>query len=75
MPMQDGGWGTNADGSENDLYCKFDYQDGKFTEPDLTVDGMVEKSVKLMTTELNFEETQARQMSEEIIPKLKRWQQ
>lgn len=42
MPMSRDtqGGGTNADGSKSAMYCSHCYQNGKFTRPDLTVDGM-----------------------------------
>lgn len=32
--------GSNADGSQSELYCSYCYQDGAFTQPDLTVTEM-----------------------------------
>ena len=66
-------YGTEADGSENKAYCKFCYQNGAFTKPDLTLQGMIDMSVHFMTTNMGFEEPKARAMSEAIIPHLKRW--
>ena len=34
------GGGTNADGSKSTLYCSYCFEDGKFTRPDMTVEGM-----------------------------------
>ncbi len=34
------GGGTHADGSKSLMYCSHCYQDGKFTQPDITVDEM-----------------------------------
>jgi hypothetical protein len=74
MPLGTPGfYGTNADSSENTDYCKFCYQNGGFTQPDLTVDGMIDSSAKFMTEHLKFDEAKAREMSEAVIPKLKRW--
>ena len=42
MPMKRDakGGGTNADGSKSNMYCSRCYADGKFLQPDLTVDDM-----------------------------------
>ncbi|RYG27173.1 MAG: hypothetical protein EOO01_41690 [Chitinophagaceae bacterium] len=40
--------GTNADGSTSKTYCALCYQDGKFTQPDMTVSEMKHLSVEKM---------------------------
>lgn len=44
MPLKkdEKGGGTNADGSRSAKYCSHCYQDGRYTTPDITVDGMQE---------------------------------
>lgn len=66
-------YGTNPDGSDSSEYCKFCFRTGYFTEPGLTVDGMIEKSVKHMMQELKFSKEKAEALATESIPKLKRW--
>lgn len=63
--------GTNKDGSKNEEYCTYCYQDGEFTK-DCTVEEMIDLCVPIMVKE-GFVEDQARAMMEEMIPKLKRW--
>ena len=67
-------FGTEPDGSPASEYCMFCYQNGAFTAPDQTVEGMVQSSVDFMTSNLGFSLEQATQMSNDVIPKLKRWQ-
>jgi hypothetical protein len=76
MPLSDefGNYGTMADGSKNPEYCQFCFQDGAFTNPALTVDGMVQSSIDFMTANLGFSHEQASEMSKNIIPTLGRWQ-
>lgn len=74
MPVQDGYYGTRADGSPEPEYCQFCYQHGAFTDPALTVEGMVERSVGFMSQHLGYTESEARRLSESVIPDLKRWQ-
>ena len=39
MPLnKEENWGTNADDSKTQEYCRFCFQNGKFTNPDLTME-------------------------------------
>jgi len=67
-------FGTEAGGSPVSEYCMFCYKEGDFTSPDQTVEGMVQSSIDFMTANLGFSVEQATQMSNDVIPKLKRWQ-
>jgi hypothetical protein len=73
MPIGEGFYGTEADGSVSNEFCKFCYQHGAFTMPDLTVEGAVDASVKYMTNQMGYDQATAEQMSREVITKLKRW--
>jgi hypothetical protein len=68
-----GSFGTNADGTEQGEYCKFCFRDGVFTEPDLSLDNMIARSVDHMTSELDLDKAQAESLAHDVIPKLKRW--
>lgn len=67
-------FGTEANGSPVSEYCMFCYKDGGFTMPNQTVDEMVQSSVDFMTTNLGYSNEDASRMSNDVIPKLKRWQ-
>ena len=74
MPLEDEDQlGTNADGSKNGAYCRYCYQNGGFTQPDCTMQGMIDISVPFMV-QGGMEETQARRLMEETLPHMKRWQ-
>lgn len=76
MPLMDDDYlGTNADGSKEKDYCLFCFKNGSFVEPDLTLAGMIAKSIENMTTELGFSKEKAHELANEFIPNLKRWQQ
>jgi hypothetical protein len=64
---------TNADGARNSEFCIFCYKSGAFTTPDLTLDGMIAKSVENMTGELRMPESKARELAKSVIPELRRW--
>ncbi|MFT3745466.1 MAG: zinc ribbon domain-containing protein [Pyrinomonadaceae bacterium] len=65
--------GTDAQGESVSEYCMFCYKDGGFTNPDQTVDEMVQSSIDFMTANLGFEREKATQLSNDVIRKLKRW--
>lgn len=74
MPMvKDEDFGTNADGSKNQEYCQYCFQDGKFTRPDITKEQMKEMLVG-MADKTGKTREEAKKMAEDVIPTLKRWQ-
>ena len=76
MPMhkpQD--FGTNQDGSRNEDYCCYCWQKGEFTEPNITMDQMIDKVANMMARMQGISEDQAVEMCIHFIPKLKRWRQ
>ena len=73
MPIGPGLYGTNANGTDNQDYCKFCYQNGVFTEPELTLEEMIKKSIHHMMVERQFQEERAEVMARAVIPNLKRW--
>lgn len=68
-------YGTNKDGSENSEYCKYCFQNGLFTQPNMTLDQMIENSTSYLVNGLKMNESKARSLSQIIIPQLKRWRQ
>ncbi len=42
-------FGTEADGALSDDYCTHCYQNGAFTEPDITIDGMAKVCGAIMS--------------------------
>ena len=57
MPLAEGYYGTQVDGdATHDEYCKFCYQNGSFTRPDLTLEDMIQLSVTNMTQDLKIPE-------------------
>lgn len=65
--------GTNADGSLNEDYCKYCYENGKFTSDD-TMESMIKTCAKFMVEGGHSQsEEQATKEMMEYFPKLKRW--
>lgn len=72
MPLSEELCGTNADGSPNNDYCKYCYENGSFTVPDVTMNQMIEICVPYMVQQ-GMSEVDARQILEQFMPTLKRW--
>lgn len=71
-------YGTNADGSLNDDYCVYCYQQGKFTQ-DCTMDEMIEHCAQFVEefnkdSEQKVTKEEAIAGMKEFFPTLKRWQ-
>jgi hypothetical protein len=65
------GGGTDADGTRSTRYCSHCYQQGRFTQPDLTVDQM-QVLAKGKLKELGFPGLLAGFLTRNI-PQLERW--
>jgi hypothetical protein len=75
MPMEKPeDFGSNADGSKNKEYCHFCFQKGKFTDPAITMEQMIDKVARLMAQLHTMPQAQATGMAKTFIPTLKRWQ-
>ena len=75
MPMGGGGdaYGTNADGSRNEDYCRYCFENGAFTFQG-TMEEMIEICVPHMAAaNPDMSEEEARKAMEEWFPTLKRW--
>lgn len=67
-------FGTDAHGFRINDYCRFCFQDGAFTEPEITMEEMIDKCVGIMAEKGIMPEGEARSLMVGVIPKLKRWQ-
>ena len=66
------GGGTEADGARSNEYCSHCYRNGRFTEPNISVEQMIAK-VEGKLREMHFPGFLARHFSKRI-PTLQRWQ-
>ncbi len=64
--------GTNSDNSKSEEYCKFCFQEGKFTDPERTMEEQINSGIE-MSKKLWIPEEKAREIAYNTIPKLKRW--
>lgn len=65
-------FGTEMDGSTNREYCIYCYKDGKFEQPGMTLEGMIEMCTTILKEE-GMDEESARSMLSNQLPFLKRW--
>lgn len=76
MPLSEdfGNLGTEQDGSSNSEYCSFCYQNGGFTNPDQTLEEMIQSSIENMTSsDLKMPVEKATDLANSFIPTLGRW--
>ncbi|MBQ2187123.1 MAG: zinc ribbon domain-containing protein [Bacteroidales bacterium] len=77
MPLNAENLGTNTDGSRNEDYCMYCYQNGKFTN-DCTMDEMIEFCAQFVD-EVNknmpkpMTKEEYKDMMRQYFPMLKRW--
>jgi len=73
MPLKrdEQGGGTNADGSKSTMYCSHCWVDGKFTLPEITVDG-IQALVKDKLREFGVPGFMSWVLTRNI-PRLERW--
>ena len=63
--------GTEKDGSNSKDYCKYCYQNGHFTHPEMTLDKMEKRMLKYMQKQKLPKEVIERAVNR--LPFLKRW--
>ncbi|MGP4078528.1 zinc ribbon domain-containing protein [Pseudalkalibacillus sp. R45] len=72
MPMENEKMmGKNSDGTRNEEYCVYCYEDGKFTAS-VSMNEMVEICVPHLVED-GMKENEARETMKDVLPKLKRW--
>jgi hypothetical protein len=67
-------FGTDVTGFRVNDFCKYCFRDGAFTEPTITMAGMIDKCVSIMTLQHIMPDAEARKMLTTVMPNLKRWQ-
>ncbi len=74
MPMEKPeDFGTLANGLKNNDYCNHCFQNGEFTEPNVTLQEMQECATKHMIEDAHMPKEQAEWVANGFIPTLKRW--
>lgn len=66
-------YGKNADGSVNEDYCIYCYNDGKFTS-DMKLEDMIETCVRItLASDEEITREKATELVTKVLPTLKRW--
>lgn len=66
-------FGCEASLVTNTFYCRYCYWKGRFTEPDITKEEMIEKLAAAMKVSKKISDEEARQMAWGRMKLLKRW--
>ena len=75
MPMAKlSDFGTNKDDSENTEYCCYCYKLGDFTNPGITMEQKIEKSITI-AEKMGMVREDAIALANATIPELRRWKQ
>ncbi|MBI2411244.1 MAG: zinc ribbon domain-containing protein [Candidatus Kerfeldbacteria bacterium] len=73
MPMEKfADYGTNQDESQNYEFCTHCYQKGAFTQPNISMEQMINGCIGIMV-QYGMSEEEAKAQIEPVIPTLKRW--
>ena len=73
MPLQkEEDFGTNENGSKNNEFCHFCFQNGRFTDEGITMVEKIEKNINIAMN-MGISEDKAKEMANNTIPNLKRW--
>ncbi len=67
-------FGTTATRCIDINYCRYCYWKGEFTEPDITMEQMIEKVAKSIVAQSKMPMEKALTVAGELVPTLKRWQ-
>ena len=75
MTMIDNGdYGRNHDGSHSSDYCKWCFDDGRFTKPSRSLEEQIEVSAKGLVEALGYSLEEAVSLMGVALPTLKRWE-
>ena len=66
-------FGTNADGSKNEEYCCYCYENGEFAYPDATMEEVIEGCLPHVVPDVFENEAVAKAAMNEFFPTLKCW--
>ena len=73
MPIRNmSDFGTYADGSVNTDYCFHCYQDGHFTDPEVTLEEKIARNIAL-AQKLGVSRSKAKRLAQSTLPGLSRW--
>ena len=66
-------FGTDAQGFRVNEYCRFCYANGAFTEPEISLQAMIDRCAAIMARQGVMPLADAKALMTETLPKLGRW--
>jgi hypothetical protein len=66
-------FGTDASGHRVNEYCRHCFQGGRFTEPEVTLEQMIDRCSVIMAQRGIMPLDRARGLLGEVMPRMKRW--
>jgi hypothetical protein len=66
-------FGTDITGLRVNDYCHYCFANGAFTEPQISMQAMIDRCVEIMAKQGIMPHAQAKTLMTEVMPKLKRW--
>lgn len=73
MPLEkETDFGTNQNGEKNEDYCRYCFQKGSFTQPELSLEAMI-LHLASFHKKMNISEDNAKKFAQKLLPTLKRW--
>jgi hypothetical protein len=66
-------FGTDKAGFRVNDYCRHCFSDGAFTEPDISMQAMLDRCVSIMDQQGIMPAPEARHLLTDVMPRLKRW--
>ena len=66
-------FGTDQAGYRVNDFCRHCFADGVFTEPDISMEAMIDRCVGIMDIQGIMPSAQARALLTEVLPRFKRW--
>jgi len=73
MPLSNKNLGSNLNTTSNMDYCKFCFYNGKFTNPELTIEEQINRLAVMAVTKFSIPKSEAFEIARTTLPKLKRW--
>lgn len=74
LPLTRNTYGLNANFTTSKEYCKFCYNNGHFTSPNLTLEQQILKLTEMAVQKFGSTKDEAKRLATTILPTLKRWQ-
>ncbi len=66
-------FGTDEDGLHVIEFCRYCFEGGRFTQPDISIDEMIQLCADIIVEQGSMPRHEARDLMADMLPQLKRW--